>query len=283
MSHVVSLAARAVTTTSARVVAAARRVRLTAVAVVARNETKILRSDILPLLVVTVVIPIGASILLKPALGRNLRVEGHRFASGAEQVVPGMATVFSFFAIGHVASAFFREHGWHTWDRLRASGISRVEIVAGKAVPSIALVFVQFALVGVVGVAFLGLALPKPSVTLALAGVVAALGVCLAAIGVAVAAVTKTYRQANALNFLCVGVLGGLGGTLVPVAQLPGYLQPFVGLTPSYWSMRAFNSTLLGENGWDSCLLPIAVLTAMAALALATALPRFRAEERKQW
>ena len=50
-------------------------------------------------------------------------------ANGSEQVVPVTAVTFSFFLVGNVGFVIFREHGWHTWVRLRASPRSRLQQV----------------------------------------------------------------------------------------------------------------------------------------------------------
>ena len=49
--------------------------------------------------------------------------------------------------------AFFREHGWGTWDRLRSSPATASEILFGKLLPSVGLGILQIGVVVAVGFA----------------------------------------------------------------------------------------------------------------------------------
>jgi ABC-2 type transport system permease protein len=110
--------------------------------VLARHELRLFRRE--PgMLLQMIFMPIVMIAFLKPAFGPALAQAGFDGATGAEQAVPGMIVMFSFFGAGMVGFAFFREHGWGTWDRLRASRASAFDIVVGKAVPTFVLVIVS--------------------------------------------------------------------------------------------------------------------------------------------
>ena len=68
-----------------------------------------------------------------PRSGPRSSQSGYPHANGAEQVVPGQAAMAAFFIVALVTFAFFAEHGWATWDRLRASPATSFEIVVGKS------------------------------------------------------------------------------------------------------------------------------------------------------
>ncbi|HUJ76230.1 MAG TPA: ABC transporter permease, partial [bacterium] len=111
----------------------------------ARNTIELYLSDPAPLLVF-ILMPIGLMAFLAPASRALLVAQGYVNAGGAEQAVPGMTVMFSFFVIGVIGVQFFREQGWGTWDRLRiASGIA--EILVGKIAPGLLLLAVQLAVV----------------------------------------------------------------------------------------------------------------------------------------
>src|SRR5437763_17171855 len=103
-------------------------------AAVGRQELRVLRSDPTPVIVL-VAMPLVLMAFIKPAFRSALVTSGHPQANGAEQAVPGMAVLFAFFLIGFVSFAFFRDHGWTTWDRLRASRARPAEIMIGKVAP----------------------------------------------------------------------------------------------------------------------------------------------------
>ena len=87
---------------------------------------------------ILVVFPLLLIAFLKPMFALALTTHGYPEANGAEQVVPGEAVINGFYIVGMTSFAFFVEHGWNTWDRLRASDTTSSEIIIGKAVPFLA-------------------------------------------------------------------------------------------------------------------------------------------------
>src|SRR5439155_21749794 len=98
---------------------------------IARQDARVFRRDPLFVVVFTVM-PLIVMAFVKPAFRDTLVAHGAAGANGAEQAVPGLAVMFSFFLVGQAGWGVFREHGWNTWLRLRASWASTPDIVAGK-------------------------------------------------------------------------------------------------------------------------------------------------------
>ena len=103
------------------------------------------------------VFPIITTAFLKPAFRPALVAHGFTHANGAEQVVPGQAVMAAFFVVSLVTFSFFAEHGWATWDRVRASRATSLEIIAGKSLPRVAVAIVQLGGLLVAGVLVFGL------------------------------------------------------------------------------------------------------------------------------
>ena len=114
--------------------------------VILAHELRLAARDPLAVMVL-VVFPIITMAFLKPAFRAALEQSGFPHANGAEQVVPGQAVVGAFFIVSLTTFAFFSEFGWMTWDRLRASPATSLEIVLGKAIPRVAMVLAQFVVV----------------------------------------------------------------------------------------------------------------------------------------
>ncbi len=234
--------------------------------------------DPLPLLIL-VVFPLIMMSFLKPAFRLALVAAGYRHANGAEQVVPGQAVLNGFYIVGMTSFAFFSEYGWNTWERLRASQASSVEIVTGKAIPRVAASVVQFAVVFVIGIPLLQLHVRGPLV--ALIPVVCAFALCLVMLGVLVTALCHTLQQANAVAFGGLVLFGAIGGALVPINVLPTWARTIAPVTPTYWAMRGFRSIILTGSGPSSVLLPTGILLAMSATFCAISLARFRFADTK--
>ncbi len=228
---------------------------------------------------VLIVFPLVTMAFLKPAFRPALVQAGHPHANGAEQVVPGQATLSAFFVVSLVTFAFFAEHWWGTWDRLRASQATSLEIVLGKAIPRVAVGIAQFVVILAAGVVVFDLHIRGDA--LALAPLVVTFLVCLVLLGVAVTALCRTAQQANAFGIVGMVLFGAIGGALVPFSVLPGWARTIAPVTPTYWAMRGFRSVILDGQGLSGVTTPILVLGAMAVAFVVVALWRFRFDQPK--
>nr|AKA59393.1 ABC-2 type transporter [uncultured bacterium AB_162] len=242
-----------------------------------RNELRILAGDPAPM-IVFIAMPLVLMAFMEPVVDGALAASSEG-ASGADHVVPGMAVMSAFFFAGATALAFFREHGWGTWDRLRSSPASGLEILTGKFVLGFASVLVQILVLFTLGGLIYGLEV-RGSVT-ALALVSALVAITVVTVGVALVSACRTIQQVNAVVNL--GALGfaGFGGAFTPVTMLPGWMEDAAPATPTYWAMEAYRSIIVDGEGWSAIAGPAAMLVAFAALFTVIALSRLRFEDAK--
>lgn len=247
-------------------------------AAIARHELRVLRTDP-STAVFLVVMPLGMVALTKGLFAGALEAEGVRGATGAEFAVPGMAVSFAAFGVGYAGFAFFRDHGWGTWDRLRASPAGSLDILAGKVVPAVGVTIAQVGLLLVLGGPLFGFEVAGSWAALAVLVVV--LSLSLNAFGVAVTAVSRTSQQLNALGSIGGMALAMLGGSFVPHAVMPGWAQAIAPAMPTYWAMRGFRVVVLGGGGVADVVLPSLVMLAIGAGFVLLAAARFRFEDTK--
>jgi ABC-2 type transport system permease protein len=245
---------------------------------IVRNELRVLRRDPTPLIIL-IVMPLIVVPIFRSTFRAALVQAGRSDATGAEFAVPGQAVQFLFFLAPTVGFAFFREHGWGTWERLRTSAATGAEIIAGKALPMGAIGAAQLLVLFGIGVVALDLHI-RGSV----AGVVAvsvALLACVVALGIAITAVSRTLQQVSALGYLGATVFGAIGGALVPFSTLPGWVQTVAPATPQYWAMRGYNAVIIDGHSFGAAIRPTAMLLGYATVFVAVALLRFRFDDTK--
>jgi ABC-2 type transport system permease protein len=246
---------------------------------IVRTELRLLRHDPVPAAVL-VGMPLVLMTLLSDALASTLAAEGFPGAPGSAQTVPGMACVFASFAIAVVGFAIFREHGWRTWPRLRAAGLSGPALLAGKLFVPAALVAGQHVVLFGFGVAFLDLRVSGSWLAVGL--IAAAFAALVLTAGLAAAAALPTIQQVNAVTNLGAMVLGGLGGAFVPVDSLPSWVQPIAPVSPVYWAMEGYQTAILeGGDAFDVAG-PLAVLVGFTVAFALLALWRFQVDEPKR-
>jgi ABC-2 type transport system permease protein len=228
---------------------------------------------------ILVVFPLILMSFLKPAFRDALVASGYPHANGAEQVVPGEAVANGFYIVGMTSFAFFSEYAWCTWDRLRTSSATSIEIIIGKALPQLGLSCAQFIVIFALGIPLLHLHVRGP--LYALVPLVAAFALCLVMLGVAVTALCRTVQQANAVAFGGLVVFGAIGGALVPISVLPAWAHTIAPATPTYWAMRGFRSVILTRTGPNAVLLPAAILVAMSFAFAVISVAKFRLDDTK--
>ncbi|WP_455410003.1 ABC transporter permease [Streptomyces hiroshimensis] len=251
---------------------------LVRIAALVRQDGRLLVRDPAPLIVRTVM-PLLIMGFMQPLFRAALRAGDVHGATGAEQAVPGMAVMFLFFLVTTVGFAMFREHGWNTWDRLRAGPARPFELVAGRLVVPLAVAVVQLAVVFAAGGLLFGLRVSGSYPALVVVGV--PLTLCVVLTGMALVALCRTISQLSVFANLLALLFAGLGGALTPQSALPDWARPLAPAVPSYWAMRGFSTVILDGGGVSAVLLPAGVLCAFAAGLAVVAAAFFRTGHRK--
>jgi ABC-2 type transport system permease protein len=189
-------------------------------------------------LVSRLVMPVILMVILRPLYTAALP------HGGTAQAVTGMSVMFSLLALGLVGSGILNERIWHTWDRLRSSATTPVEILVAKSVPSLGFLAAQQLVVFTVGALTLGLPVTHPGLLLLATGtwVVMLLG-----LGMALGTLSRSHAELAAAQEVGGLVLTSLGGALVPLAVLPGWVHHMAPLTPGYWGVQAMTAALSGD------------------------------------
>lgn len=245
---------------------------------VARNDLRVLRRDPVFVVVFTTM-PLFFMAFTKGAFGAALSAEYGGEFSGAEQVVPGATVLFSGFLVGNLGFGVFREHGWFTWERLRASPLSTTELMLGKAVSPILVLALQLAVMLGAGALIFDLEVRGSMTAFLLVAVgLAAMEV---ALGFMLLAICRSVLQLNAAANLGAMLLGGIGGAVTPVFLLPEWAQKVAPLTPAYWAMEGFTSVLVEPGGLSDVAKPVAVLCGFSVAFIVIAAMSFRTEDAK--
>lgn len=182
--------------------------------------------------------------------------------SAIAEAAPRVLVIFSLFAVSTIGAAMLNERTWRTWSWLRATPASAWELLLGKTLPLFGVLLLQQVLVLTVARLVFGLRLPGNVVVLAVAG--AAWALCILAFGALVATFARTNNQLSSTSDVTGLLLSSLGGAIVPVQLMPGWMQAVSPLSPAHWGLQAMHGALLGQTG--DALLAAALLAGLAAL-----------------
>ncbi len=192
-------------------------------------------------------------------------------ARGTTQVVLGYLVMFSLLGMSIVGASILAERRWNTLDRLRATPAGVHELLVGKAVPVIAFLLLQQAILITLGVTVLGLRIESPALLL-FANVVWA--VTILCVGAAIAMSVKSLAQFSAVVDIGSTVIAGLSGALVPLEAMPDWAQAIAPVWPGYWAMEALRSATEGNGA--ATMAASAILLGFAAVAAVIAGVRLR-------
>jgi ABC-2 type transport system permease protein len=210
------------------------------------------------------VLPLAFLILLHPLYEA---AQGQR--GGVTQAVIATLVTFSLLALSLVGGSILTDRIWHTWERVRATAVSPVELITGKAVPVLVALLLQQVLVIAFGVAVLGLtvAAPRPLGLALLGAALLAWTLALLALGAMLGVLARSLSELSAAYDIGAMVLSSLGGALVPLAAMPHWVRPLAPASPGYWAVAALQGALRGDTGRT-----LASCAALIGFALAAAL-----------
>jgi len=246
---------------------------------IARHDLRVLKRDPGFLIIFTLT-PIAFMAFNEAAVGAALSVQfPDEHISGASYIVPAATVLFSGFLVGNVGFGIFREHGWGTWERLRASPLTPTELMVGKSLVPILTISIQITVLLSAG--FLLFDLEVRGSTVAFVLVAALLAVMNVALGFMLLSLCRSVMQLNAAATGGAMLLGGLGGTLTPVEFLPGWAQAIAPFTPTYWAMEGFREVTIRNGGLADVAVPCLVLLGFIVGFSVVAALRFQVEDTK--
>jgi ABC-2 type transport system permease protein len=241
------------------------RARALRVAALTRHNLLLRRRD--PANLITyLIIPVILIALFKPVLTR-LMPDG-----GAAQDVTGQLVLSSTLALQIAGMSLLSERTWRTWEMLRATPATAAELLTGKAVPVLAVLLLQQAVVIGYGLAVAGLTVTGPPALLLPAMLV--WSTTLLAAGSLLATLVTSHGQLAVLTDTGAIVISTLGGALLPVSMMPAIARHAAPASPGYWAISMLKAAVRGDTA--GTLRPAAVLGAIAVTAGTTACLRLR-------
>jgi ABC-2 type transport system permease protein len=219
-----------------------------------RHNTMLMLREPGPL-ISRLVLPLAFLVLLHP-----LYEQAQGTSRGVTQAVVATIVTFSLLAMSIAGGTILTERIWHTWERVRATAAHPAELLTGKTVPVLAALLLQQAIVIAFGAACLGLAVASLPLLLV---VMLAWSLTLIAMGTALGLLAKSLSGLSACYDIGGMLLSSLGGALVPLTAMPGWIRAVAPASPGYWAVSALEAALRGDG--SRTLAASAVLLAFAA------------------
>jgi ABC-2 type transport system permease protein len=237
-----------------------------ALAVLVRHNLRLMKREPGPLLS-RMIMPVAFLTLLRPLY----LAAWHGGATGNQQALIATLVTFSLLALSISGSAILTERLGRTWDRLRATSMPPLSILAGKAIPAYAVLLAQQVFITGFAMVCFGLRVTHPALLLAVLFTWSCTLLCLGALlGVLVRSVGALSASYDIGGML----LSSMGGALVPLAVLPRWVRSVAPASPGYWAARSLRSAFAGDA--HGVLLGCLVLAGAAVACGSVAAVRLR-------
>lgn len=213
-------------------------------------------------LVTGLVLPLALPFLLLP-LRRNGMLDAQ---SGALVTATFILFIQIFVVYYNLLSSYVARREELVLKRLRAGACPDWVVLAGTAVPAVAMALLQTVVLSLVAALVLGISLPVNWPLLVLTVLLACVTFTLLAL--LTTAITRTVESAQitCLPFLAVLVLGS--GTAVPLSVLPGWAQTICSFIPTAAMTELSSLSWLGLRDGQPISVPEAWLAALPQLGI---------------
>ena len=185
-----------------------------------------------------------------------------------------MGLLFLFLSVSTVARSLLEERRLKVLDRIRSAPVSFTSILLGKCAGLVLVGCVSMTVLWGATSVLLGARWGEPGAVVLL---IIASSLAVAGVGGVVAAMADTEQTADTYGTMFAFVFGILGGSLVPLSQLPPGLLRLSLATPNGWALRGFAELSAGEGSVSDIVPHVGVLLLWAIVAgtvAAVLLPR---------
>ncbi len=181
--------------------------------------------------------------------------------SPAASIGPGMGLLFLFLSVSVVARGLIEEQRLRVLDRIRAAPVSTSSILLGKGLGVVVLGCATLGTLWWATTVLLGAAWGDPAGVVLL---IVTAAVAVAGIGGVVAALARTEQSADLYATMVAFILSMIGGSLIPLSELPDSLYRLSVITPNGWAQRGFAELSAGRGGVGDIVPHLLVLLAWA-------------------
>jgi ABC-2 type transport system permease protein len=189
------------------------------------------------------------------------------------QSSPGIVVQFSIFQMFAAAMLLIQERKTGCLQRLISTNLRPTQLIGGHWLAMFVMVFLQTALLIIVGQLFLKVNyFASPLSTL-----LVAVGLCtwVASMGLLVGVIAKSEEQAILISMVAMILFASLGGAMVPLDVGSKLFYTVGHLTPGAWAMDGFQNILIRGLGFSSAIQPVLILLGYALLFFVLAVWRF--------
>ncbi len=164
-----------------------------------------------------------------------------------------------------------------TLTRLRVAPVSTATLLFSKALACFVTMLAVMAMLLIVGEFFFGV---RPQSSLMLAFAIFSAAVCFCGMMMLLAVLARTEAAASGFGWAILLILAMLGGGMIPLFVMPGWMQRLSGVSPVNWAIRAMEGAIWRDFSAQQMLAPCAMLVACGVMCFTLGVIGFKRLER---
>jgi ABC-2 type transport system permease protein len=166
--------------------------------------------------------------------------------------------------IAGFSASIAREKTQGTMMRLQVAPVSKFDVVAGKGLACFIAVIFVVALMTALGMA-LGM---RPGSYLNLGIATVSVGFCFVGLMILLSTVGKTEQSVNSVVWMCNMVMAMIGGCMIPVAFMSGFIRQLSFLSPVRWAIVAIEGAIWRDFSLAEMVFPCSILLGVGAVSI---------------
>lgn len=157
---------------------------------------------------------------------------------GLVQAVAGTAVMMLLFSVAAIGGGMLDEKESGTLKRLLTSPVKPIHILLGKMAAAMIVSVIQLTAMFIF--AWLAFGLPIFMDTLSLILLILSISFAVSSFGVFLVSTVKTRQQLNGMSTIIIILMSAIGGSMIPISMMPGFMQDIAGISVNYWAIQGF-------------------------------------------
>ncbi|HAE13550.1 MAG: ABC transporter permease [Chitinophagales bacterium] len=193
---------------------------------------------------------------------------------GLIQAVAGTAIMMLLFSVSAIGASIIEEKEQGVLRRLLQSPQPAFSLLNGKLI--FATIIALFQLVVMFLFAWMAFGLPVGMNLPGLILMIVVTALCCSSFGVLLASVADSKRQADSLGTIIILFMSAIGGSMIPLYIMPGFMQDIAVISVNYWSIQGFYDIFWRQLGIEALTENVLILLGYTVVLLTLSYYFFR-------
>jgi len=190
------------------------------------------------------------------------------------QSFAGTAVMMLLFSVAAIGSSLLSEREDGTLKRLLYSPISPIHIMFGKVTFAMVVSVIQLTVMYIFSCLALGMDTAYNVFYLML--VIIATAFACSGFGIFIAAISTSRKQAEGMATIVILLMSAIGGSMIPIYFMPGFMQKTAVISLNYWSIQGFYDVLGRDASFGQLIYKVGILMGIGATMMTISASLFK-------